>query len=203
MPFGKTKNKANSLEKYNWILSLDADEAIDEELKKSLLQLSFNNEKIVYDLPFRNFVGDKYLKYGEWGKDSHIRLFNRTAIQWDDAAVHEELIIPATIKMERLKGYVLHRTTNNFQEYEKKMEAYAMLNAEKYFKQRKKIWWGKQWLSPAFAFIQNYIFRLGFLDGRDGYTCARITARYTFLKYKKLKELMKDEQMNKEQRRPK
>lgn len=189
--FGKTKNKANSLAKYNWILSLDADEAIDDELKKSLLLLPFNHQKTVYDLLFKNFVGDKYLKYGEWGKDHHIRLFNRNEVQWNDAAVHEQLIIPHDIKVERLKGYVLHRTASSFPEFEKKMTGYAALNAAKYFKLGKRRWWGKQWLSPAFSFLQNYIFRLGFLDGSAGYHCALISARYTFLKYEKLNELNK------------
>ena len=196
--FGKTKNKANSLARYNWILSLDADEAIDDELKHSLLLLPFNDEKVVYNLLFKNFVGGRYLKYGAWGRDHHIRLYNRNEVQWNDAAVHEQLIIPDAVQLKRLKGYVLHQTANNFEEYEKKMIGYATLNAEKYFKEGKKIWWGRQWLSPVFSFLQNYVFRLGFLDGRDGYTCARITARYTFLKYAKLKELKNNEQMNKE-----
>ncbi len=196
--FGKTKNKANSLAKYNWILSLDADEAIDDELKHSLQQLPYNNEKTVYDLLFRNFVGDRYLKYGEWGRDHHIRLFNRNDIRWNDAAVHEQLIIPDGMQIERLKGYVLHRTANNFREFEEKMNGYAVLNAQNYFNQGKKAWWGKQWLSPVFSFMQNYIFRFGFLDGKAGFDCALITARYTFLKYAKLKELTNNEQMSKE-----
>jgi glycosyltransferase involved in cell wall biosynthesis len=187
--FGKTKNKANSLAKYNWILSLDADEAIDDELKLSLQQLPCNSEKAVYDLLFRNFVGKRYLKYGEWGRDHHIRLFNRNDVTWNDAAVHEQLIIPDGIQIQRLKGYVLHRTASNFQEFENKMVGYASLNAQKYFGQGKKSSWGKQWLSTVFSFLQNYIFRVGFLDGKPGFDSARITARYTFLKYAKLKEL--------------
>lgn len=190
--FGKTKNKANSLAKYNWILSLDADEAIDDELKNSLLRLPLNQEKTVYDLLFRNFVGERYLKYGEWGRDHHIRLFNRNEVQWNDAAVHEQLIMPSDVKIEKLEGYVLHRTASSFPEFEKKMTGYAALNAGKYFRLGKSSGWGKQWLSPIFSFIKNYIFRLGFLDGGAGYNSARITARYTFLKYKKLKELNKD-----------
>jgi len=187
--FGKTKNKANSLAKYDWVLSLDADEAIDDELKESLQNLPYGNEKTVYEIRFKNFVGDKYLKYGEWGRDKHIRLFNRSDIRWNEAGVHEQLIIPDNIQVKKLKGYVLHRTAENFKEFENKMKKYAALNAEKYFKDGKQAWWGKQWLSAAFSFVQNYFFRLGFLDGKDGFTCARISASYTFLKYAKLREM--------------
>ena len=192
--YGKTKNKANSLAKYNWILSLDADEAIDDELKKALLQLPCNNEKAVYDLQFKTFIGEKRIKYGEWRGDHHIRLFNRNDVQWDYAEVHEQFIIPVGTAVKKLKGYVLHRTSGSFQQFEKKMVNYAALNAEKYFKEGKKPWWGKQWLSTAFSFLQNYIFRLGFLDGKPGFDCARISARYTFLKYAKLKELSQRQQ---------
>src|SRR4029078_9513344 len=59
--FGKTKNKATSFAKYDWVLNLDADESIDEELKKSLLNLSLQNENEVFEIKFRNFLGDTYL----------------------------------------------------------------------------------------------------------------------------------------------
>ena len=196
--FGKTKNNANGLAKYDWILSLDADEAIDEELKNTLLLLPFNDDKVVYDISFKTFLGDKYLKHGEWAADHHVRLFNRNEVKWNYSAVHEELIMPDEIRIEKLKGYVLHRTAENFLAYKKKMIEYASLNAEKYYKQGKQLWWGQQWISPVFSFLQNYIFRVGFLDGKAGFTRAHITAVYTFLKYKKLKELMNNEQMNKE-----
>ena len=65
--FGKTKYKAILLARHDWVLSLDADESIDETLKMSLLGLSLDNDLVVYDLPFRNFLGNKYLRYGEWG----------------------------------------------------------------------------------------------------------------------------------------
>src|SRR5436190_14172058 len=85
--FGKTKNKAIALAKYDWILSLDADEAIDGELKRSLLALNLTVENDVYEIKFKNFLGNKYLKFGEWGGDKHIRLFNRKITQWNDASV--------------------------------------------------------------------------------------------------------------------
>ena len=187
--FGKTKNKANALAKYDWILSLDADEAIDEELKENLLQLDLAEEKKIFEFKFKNFLGDKWLRYGEWGGDKHIRLFNRMKIKWNDADVHESLLLPNDVKLISVPGYVLHKTAANFSEYENKIENYAALNAEKYFKQQKRAGSSKMFFSAAFSFIKNYFFKLGFLDGATGYHCARINARYTFLKYKKLNEL--------------
>jgi glycosyltransferase involved in cell wall biosynthesis len=192
--FGKTKNKANALAKYDWILSLDADEAIDEELKKNLLQEDLADETKVFEFKFKNFLGDKWLRYGEWGDDKHIRFFNRLKIKWNDADVHESLLLPKDVKTISVPGYVLHKTAASFSEYENKMESYAMLNAEKYFKQQKRSGYLQMFFSSIFSFIKNYFFKLGFLDGATGYQCARINARYTFLKYKRLDELWSKKQ---------
>jgi glycosyltransferase involved in cell wall biosynthesis len=189
--FGKTKNKANALARYDWILSLDADEAINEELKNNLLQLHLADETKVYELKFKNFLGNKWLRFGEWGTDKHIRLFNRKRVIWNEASVHEALVFPEGYKMSSLKGYVLHKTASDLTEYKNKMRKYAELNAKEYFRQGKKGSGMKLYLSPAFSFIKNYFFKLGFLDGREGFSCARISALYTFLKYKKLSELNK------------
>jgi glycosyltransferase involved in cell wall biosynthesis len=196
--FGRTKNKAMAQAKYDWILSLDADEALDEELKQSLLRLQPENEKTVYELNFKNFLGDQYLKYGEWGNDKHIRLFNRTTVTWNDAPVHEQLLMPAGVVKKSLRGHVLHRTMKDVSDYAAKMLNYAMLNAEKYHRQGKRSSWLKIRVAPGFSFFIHYILKGGFLDGHAGYVCAKMTAYYTFLKYARLKELGNIEQKNKE-----
>jgi len=187
--FGKTKMKAIAMAKYDWILSLDADEAIDEELKHSLMGLPLNDKTTVYEIRFKNFLGDKEMKYGEWGGDKHIRLFNRKIVYWNDAPVHEQLIMPKGIIIKKLKGNVLHQTMKDIEDYRTKIVKYAMLSAEKYYRQGKNTSWFKLRMAPAFTFFNYYILKLGFLDGHAGYICARMTARYTFLKYMRLKEL--------------
>jgi glycosyltransferase involved in cell wall biosynthesis len=187
--FGKTKNKAVALAKYDWILSLDADEAIDEELKQSLLQWQPQNETTVYGIAFKNFFENKHLKYGEWGRDYHVRLFNRKKIMWDEAPVHENLVLPDGTDIKKIKGFILHRTMRDVNDFRKKMQRYAMLGAEKYYRQGKKATWLKLHLSSFFTFVNYYFFKLGFLDGREGYIIARMTARYTYMKYARLREL--------------
>src|SRR5215510_6358381 len=86
--FGKTKNKATGFAKYDWILNLDADESIDQDLKNSISDLSLQNDNEVFQIKFKNFLGDTHLRFGEWGADSHIRLFNRRKVNWNEAIVH-------------------------------------------------------------------------------------------------------------------
>ena len=187
--FGKTKYKAILLARHDWVLSLDADESIDETLKMSLLGLSLDNDLVVYDISFRNFLGNKYLRYGEWGGDHHVRLFNRIRVNYNDAHVHETLDMPSNVIVKKLEGFVLHQTMRDIVEYSQKMVQYAMLNAVKYQQQGKKANWFKIRFSPGFTFLNYYILKLGFLDGHAGYVCAKMTAWYTFMKYARLKEL--------------
>ncbi|MEO5948503.1 MAG: glycosyltransferase family 2 protein [Chitinophagaceae bacterium] len=187
--FGLTKSKANRLAKYDWILSIDADEAIDDDLKMALTTWQPESDKMVYDLWYKNFLGEKHLKYGEWGNDHHVRLFNKNSVQWDEAPVHEKLMLPLDVTIKELKGFVLHYTMKDVDDYSRKMRNYAMLNAEKYFRQGKKASWLKLRLSPTFTFLNYFIFKRGFMDGHLGYVSARMTAYYTFLKYARLKEL--------------
>lgn len=189
--FGKTKNKATQLAKYDWVLNLDADESIDMELKDSLLNLPLNDEREVFEIKFKNFLGDKYLRFGEWGGDKHIRLFNRTHVNWNEAIVHESLSLSPAIKVSKIKGYVLHYTAKDAAEFAGKMLHYALLNAEKYSSQGVKGSWLNLCLAPMFSFIKYYIFRLGFRDGLPGFICARMSSYYTFVKYARLLELTK------------
>ena len=191
MGYGKTKRDAVNLAKYNWVLCIDADEALDVELQGALRKLSLADSKMVYQIKFKNLLGEKHLRWGEWGGDKHIRLFNRKFVNWNEAIVHESLQIPPSAVIQKLKGAVLHRTMKDTAEYSQKMVKYALLNADKYFQLGKRSSWMKRHLSPAFSFIKHYIFQLGFLDGWEGLLSARMTAFYTFLKYARLHELWK------------
>ena len=189
--YGPNKNKGINTAKNDWILSLDADEAIDEVLKEEILKLKPENENVVYKLTYRNFFCGKRIRFGVWAGDEHIRIFNRKKIKWDEAEVHEDLVLPANVKVQSLKGKVLHYTVNNITEYSDKTIAYARANAKKYYGRGKKTGFIKLYLAPAFNFLQHYIFRLGFLDGWEGYLICKTNAWYTFMKYVFLRELNK------------
>jgi glycosyltransferase involved in cell wall biosynthesis len=187
--YGINKNKGIDAAKNDWILSLDADEAIDDALKQSLQQLSLQVENEVFNIRFKNFFCGKWIRFGEWGFDKHIRLFNRRKVKWNTAEVHENLVLPADVKITLLQGHILHYTVQSRQDYADKMAGYARMNARKYFDAGKRPNFFKRYFSPAFAFLQHYVFRLGFLDGKEGFIIASTTARYTFMKYHYLKVL--------------
>jgi len=187
--YGRTKNKAAQLARYNWILSLDADEGVDDTLRESLKKLEPGNESTVYDIRRRNFLGKHYLRFGHWGRDHLIRFFNRKKVSWNDDAVHEKLNLPAGTSIKKINGFILHHSIRDFRDYSEKMLHYAFLGAEKYYQAGRKATWLRIYISPCFNFFSNYILKLGFLDGYAGYVTAKMTSWYTFLKYAQLKAL--------------
>ncbi|MDB5114747.1 MAG: glycosyltransferase [Mucilaginibacter sp.] len=187
--YGTNKNKGIQLAKYDWILSIDADEIADLELVLSLHNLKLDDAEMVYDIRFRSYFGKKLIRYGSWGRDHHIRLFNRTVVKWAEANVHETLILPKQIKTERLDGYMHHFSVRDTNECNSKALYYARLSAEKYLQSNKRANVVKLYISPVFSFVKSYVLFLGFLDGKDGWSIARITYKNKWLKYHYLSRL--------------
>jgi glycosyltransferase involved in cell wall biosynthesis len=191
--FGKNKNIGIDAAQHDWILSVDADEIVSSALQQAIAAEKLEDPEVVYNILFRNFIGNKGLRFGEWGSDHHIRIFNKTKVRWTDVPVHERLQLPPGARVKTLRGYIEHITMKDITEYAQKMVDYAQLNAEKYFQQGVKATWLKIYIAPSFSFIKHYFFKLGFLDGWEGYVSARMTAFYTFLKYCRLRELYRRE----------
>lgn len=194
--YGATKNKGNSYARYNWILSIDADEMIDEELINALHQLNYDDVNAVYDIKFKTYFGSKLIRFGIWGYDHHIRLFNRHKVKWTELPVHETLILPAGVSIKKLKGHIHHYSAKDVEECQQKAIYYASLSAKKYDANGKRSTFIKQYLSPGFNFLKNYIFLIGFMDGKEGWYIASNSAMHTWLKYHYLHELERCHQRN-------
>lgn len=189
--YGNNKNKGIELAKYDWILSLDADEIADLELALSLHSLKLDDPAMVYDIKFNSYFGKKLIRHGSWGRDHHIRLFNRTKVKWSQANVHETLLLPDQTNMQRLDGAIHHYSVKDRKECNSKALYYARLSAEKYLSAGKKAGMVNLYLSPIFSFIKSYLVFGGFLDGKEGLTIARITYKNKWLKYHYLSRLEK------------
>jgi glycosyltransferase involved in cell wall biosynthesis len=181
--YGANKNKGITAAKYNWILSIDADEVPDDELIRSLHKLKYDNPAVAYDIKFRSYFGKKPIRFGSWGRDHHIRLFNRGLIKWSETMVHETLILPENIQVKKINGLLHHYSVKDVNEYNSKGSYYAKLSAKKYFNAGKKANFVKLYISPVFGFLKNYVFYLGFLDGHEGWTIAKTNIKHTRRKY--------------------
>lgn len=188
--YGATKNNANSLAKHDWILSIDADEVLDEKLIKSIQNIKVSlRQQTVYECQRLNNYCGQWIKHGGWYPDKKVRLFNRNAIKWTLTEVHETLEIPTGYSTILLNGKLLHYSYETVESHLNKIENYSTRGAEEALKKGKEASFVKVYLSPVFRFVRDYIFKLGILDGACGFTIARLTAKEVHLKYKKLRQL--------------
>lgn len=181
--YGANKNKGINLAQYDWILSIDADEIVDEELINALHQLDYENPNIVYNIRFKTYFGNKLIRFGSWGRDHHIRLFNRSQIKWSELPVHETLLFPEDVHVKNIAGHIHHYSVKDATECRNKAIQYASLSAMKYYESGKKSNFIKLYLASLFSFLRNYIFYKGFLDGREGWHIAINAAKQTWFKY--------------------
>ncbi|SDD24829.1 Glycosyltransferase involved in cell wall bisynthesis [Mucilaginibacter pineti] len=181
--YGANKNKGIQLAKHDWILSIDADEIPDAELLNTIALLQLDDNKTVYDIPFRSYYGSKLIRFGTWGRDHHIRLFNRIHVKWTEPPVHETLLLPKKSTVKKLTGHLHHYSVSNAKEHEAKTLLYSRLSAIKYLQSGKKAGVVKLYIAPLFHFVKIYVILLGFLDGKEGWNIAKMAFKNTWLKY--------------------
>ena len=185
------KNYALSLAKYDYILSLDGDEALSEKLKASILKVKNNfNYDGYYCNRANNYCG-QWIKHSDWYPDKKLRLFKKESGEWKGINPHDSYTLKSGLNAGELKGDLLHWIYRDYKEHNLKVEHFSTIAAEAYYKLGKKssIW--KIIYRPTWAFFKAYFLRLGFLDGLNGWIICVQTYNVTFLKYIKLYMLWK------------
>lgn len=195
--FTTQKNFANNQAKYDYVLSLDADEALSDKLKKSILAVKKNLNYDGYSFNRLNNYDGKWIKHSNWYPDRKIRMFNRKKAIWKGKNnLHEVIVLNNPKSHGILKGDLLHWAYESINEHYIKANDYATIAAKNSFERNpnKKIGTIKLLLSPFWKFFKNYIIKRGFLDGFEGLVICSFTAFGTFLKYAKTKELQQKSQ---------
>jgi len=190
--YAEQKNYAETLASYDWILSIDADEALSEGLRKELSDLKNAgfDDSSVYSVPRLNNFGGVWIRHCGWYPDRKIRIWHRDVCRWD-GVVHEDLSFLKSVSKVRLSGDLLHYTNNDTGHFINRQIKYAVLAAEKAYARGRRCGIGAVCFKPLWTFISSYFLRGGFLDGAAGYMVCRISAFYTMVKYARLRELGK------------
>lgn len=189
--FGPQKNLGIAAASFEYILSVDADEALDPVLTRALLEAKAGELSGMYQFSRLNYCYGKFLRHGAGYPDNKIRLFPKNQVRWNDDLVHEGLTITGDPGITRLGGRLLHYTYNGIYEHIRKANTYTTLAAKNGSLKGKRVSWFKIVAGPPFAFVQAYVLKGGFLDGPHGFVAAVIHAFVTFMKYVKLWELEK------------
>ena len=185
--FGFQKKLAVSKASNDWVLSLDSDEVVSDELRDALMdQLDSLNDQTVYRINRLTHFCGKFIYHSGWYPSRIVRLFNKKKYDFNDKLVHETVSCKAAEKID-MKGNLYHYTFDSLEEYIDKRNRYAKAWAKGKFEQGKKVNGLSIITHSLFAFIRHYIIQLGFLDGYHGYLIATIQMQYTFNKYNFLK----------------
>lgn len=187
--FVETKNFANSQAKYPVILSLDADEALSDKLRESVLKIKKEKILTAYSMNrLTNYCG-KWIRHCGWYPDRKIRIFNRDFSRWTGMVIHEILTVDQGIEVKHLDGDLLHYSYYTVAGHIAQANRFTDLTAEEAFRKGKKATIAQIMFKPLARFIRDYFFKLGLLDGYYGFIVCRISAQATFYKYIKLRQL--------------
>lgn len=191
-PFGgyiEQKNYALSLAIHPQVLSLDADEALSDELRHSLVDAKAYWPADGYTMNrLTNYCG-QWIRHSGWYPDRKLRLFDRRLGYWGGTNPHDRLEMPDSARAMHLAGDLLHYSYYSVDEHLKRARKYAQIAAEAMHSKGQRSTYAHVVLSPVFKFFRNYLLKGGFLDGRAGWTICRIAALETYWKYSLLREI--------------
>ena len=186
--YSATKNFANDQARHDWILSLDADEALSDELIQSISKIKALPLPAHYKFSrLTNYCG-KWIRHCGWYPDYRYRFFDRRTTHWE-GLIHEKLNFAPDAKFELLQGDCLHYSYYSTAEHWAQAKKFSELAALDLFQNKKKSDLLKMFFSPVIKFIKHYFLKLGFMDGSSGLRISYISAWATFHKYRTLKSL--------------
>lgn len=185
------KNFAMESASHDWILSLDADERLDDTLRETIRKVMLKPEFQAYRMNRLNNYCGKWIRHGGWYPDTKIRLWNRRSGRWGGLNPHDKVIVNNDLTIPKLRGNILHYSYATREEHIQKSIYFSAISAQAYFDSGKRSSLLKIWLNPTVKFIKEFFLKCGFLDGATGLHIARMNARETRMKYRKLLEIQK------------
>jgi glycosyltransferase involved in cell wall biosynthesis len=195
MGYAATKNFANSNARFDNILSLDADEALSDLLKQSILDIKEIWPANGYTMNrLTNYCGH-WIRHSGWYPDRKLRLFSKLKGCWTGEIIHEAITLANDESQYHLNGDLFHYSYYTLADHIKQAEKFTDLTAQEAFLKGKKASLLKILFAPKVKFIRDFVLKMGFLDGFYGYTVCRISAHATLLKYSKLRKLNSSKQV--------
>lgn len=196
--YGRQKQRALDQATGDWILSIDADEMISEDLKAEidwvLAQADSKQAKSnadvefdAYTLPWLTHAFGQTLQHGRWSR-TPLRLIRAGAGAFTDLPVHESVVLKPGMRTGHLESALHHWPYRDLAHARAKLDRYAELQASARAQTHKRSGSvGLASVRAAVNFMDNYILRAAILDGRAGWQLSLLIARYTFQKYRGLK----------------
>ena len=200
--FAAQKQFATDAASNDWIFSLDADERVSPELRRTIERLKSKDESSLadgYRIARRTFYMNRWIRGGGWYPDHQLRLFKRQQGSWGNRLIHESFQMRRGARVETLTGDLLHYTVRDAAHHEDMIKRrYAPLGAQQMYRDGKRTSGIGTAVAGPSAFVRSYILKGGFRDGAAGLAIAKFAAQHARLKHKLLRELQEQNQSNNE-----
>ncbi|MGD9625484.1 MAG: glycosyltransferase family 2 protein [Arcobacter sp.] len=184
--FAKQKEYAKNLCQNEWVLNLDADEQLTEELKKEIEKVIEENKIDGLDIKISSqFLGKFNNEKSKFNR--RIRFFRKSVGHYPDKLVHESILVKG--KINKANGFIYDYGTMDLKTHLSKINEYSSLRADEKFAKNKKASFAKLLFVFPLSFFKSFIIKRGFLNGMRGFIAAMNNAFYAFLKEAKLYEL--------------
>jgi glycosyltransferase involved in cell wall biosynthesis len=188
-------NSAAAKATQTWVLGLDADEAVTPELREEIRAVVANGtgrpDHAAYSMPRMSFYSGRWIRHGDWYPDRKVRLWRRGRGVWQGEDPHYHVVVDG--RVGRLRGDLQHFSYENLRHHVAKLQLYSDIFARDAHKTGRRARTPDLIFRPPWRFLRGYVFRMGFLDGWQGFVIAWMSALLTFLKYAKLHEARRAE----------
>jgi len=189
--FAAQKNSAIEKASCDWVLSLDADEVVPSDLRteiqKAIAGSAAPDAPTGYWMPRMNYILGRWIRHGGFWPDRKLRLFRRGHGHLPERAVHETIHVDGRLGF--LHEPLFHEPYPTLATYIEHMDRYSSLAAAMAAAKSSGFSTMNIVFRPFFTFLYNYVFRLGFLDGREGLLLHLYHSVYVSWKYAKAWEL--------------
>lgn len=184
--FGPQKNRALAQASHDWVLSIDADERVTDELRDEIVSaIGHPSPRFdAWDIPRRSSFCGRFMAHSGWYPDRVTRLFRRSRGRFSDDLVHERVVVDGVLG--HLRNDLLHATYPDLETMLAKLDRYSTASARAMHERGLRSSVAGAVARGSWAFIRTYVLRLGFLDGRMGFVLALSVAETTYYKYLKL-----------------
>ena len=192
---GRHRNWAYAQAKNEWVFSLDADEWPTEELKKEIKEALINTEHACFEMPFRSYIGNYWIRGGGWYPGSKVRLFKKTKFKYEEVEVHPGIAVEGSCGY--LKSDIIHYNYRDWEDFLNKTNKQTTLEAMKWYKlsledpkkaRNKMNLFHALWRTLD-RFIRTFFVKKGYHDGFVGFMVAYFSSLYQIISYAKYWEL--------------
>ena len=187
---GPQKNIVLSHAKYDWILSIDADERLDDEMVSSIENIKTTSTQVdAYSFKRKSYIGNRWIKHCGWYPGICIRLYNKNRAKFKDIAGHSSI---EAKKAKLLDGNIIHYSYKNYHDLLHRANRFSTRGSKMLIEKSKNVSRFSPFTHFVYAFIKKYILQKGFFQGLDGLTISLTTSITTYMKYAKYIEIQKE-----------